>query len=238
MSAGFQWRYVVYATSALSVAGGLTVLLLVPDGPFRKAGQRLKIGAFLAGFRKGPFRSAALGYFGHMWELYSFWAFVPLMLAANKAHYGRTAMNVPLLSSVIIAAGGLACVASGLLSGRFGARRLATLALALSGLCCLLSPLVLLHSSATLLIAFLLFWGLMVIADSPLFSALVAKHAIPEWRGSSLTMINCLGFSITIVSIETISALSAHVDAQYIYMLLAIGPALGLIALLRGKEAA
>jgi hypothetical protein len=91
----------------------------------------------------------------------------------------------------------------------------------------------LLNSSTVSLVAFLLFWALVVIADSPLFSTLVARHAAPEWRGSSLTIVTCIGFSITIVSIGTISALSAYIGGQFIYMILAIGPVLGLIALLK-----
>jgi amino acid transporter len=86
------------------------------------------------------------------------------------------------------------------------------------------------------LIAFLTFWGLAVIADSPLFSTLVAQNAPPESRGSALTMVNCIGFAITIVSIELISALSRDVAAQYIYMLLAIGPVFGLMALIRNTS--
>ena len=81
-----------------------------------------------------------------------------------------------------------------------------------------------------------LFWGLAVIADSPLFSTLVAQSAPEESRGTSLTIVNCIGFSITIVSIQFVKALSENISAKYIYMLLAIGPVLGLIALLRNKK--
>ena len=89
--------------------------------------------------------------------------------------------------------------------------------------------------SATVLIAFLFFWGLVVIADSPLFSTLVAQSAPPESRGTSLTIVNCIGFSITIVSIQFINVLADQLNAQYIYMVLAAGPMMGLIALLRNE---
>jgi hypothetical protein len=86
-------------------------------------------------------------------------------------------------------------------------------------------------SSGSLLLAFLLFWGIVVIADSPLFSTLVAQNAISELKGTALTIVNCIGFSITIVSIQLIGLLHEMLDSQYIYVILALGPTLGLIAL-------
>ncbi len=227
------WKNVIYATSSFSLIGGFAILLLVPDGPYRKQSQRLNLKAFTSGFKQSNFRSAAFGYFGHMWELYTFWAFVPVMLIAYTNYYNETDLNVPLLSFLIIASGGLACVLSGLLSQYFGVKRLATISLSLSFLCCMVSPLLLLNSSPILFVAFLFFWGLVVIADSPLFSTLVAQNAPEESRGTSLTIVNCIGFSITIVSIQLLNVASAYISAHYIYMLLAVGPLLGLIALLR-----
>src|SRR5882672_9771222 len=158
LSIDFSWKYVVFATSSLSALGGLTMLLFVPNGPFRKPGQQLKFNAFLSGFKNKCFRSAAFGYFGHMWELYTFWAFVPVILSSYKNYYS-IGLNVPLLSFVIIASGGLACVLGGYLSQGFGVKQVATGALFLSCLCCCLSPLFLFISSVPALISFLLFWG-------------------------------------------------------------------------------
>ncbi len=233
LTADLPWRYVIYATSSLSLLGGFGILLIVPDGPYRKQGQRLSLLAFINGFRQPGFRSAAFGYFGHMWELYAFWAFVPVMLSTYTTFYPSANINVSLLSFLIIASGGLACVMSGLLSQNFGVKKIATISLFLSFLCCVSSPLLLLSSSVELLIAFLFFWGLVVIADSPLFSTLVAQNAPEESRGTSLTIVNCIGFSITIVSIQVLNLVSMHVSLQYAYTILAVGPILGLVALLR-----
>jgi MFS family permease len=231
----FPWRFVVYATTALSMVGGVFILIFVPDGPYRKYSQQLNLMAFIKGFRHPDFRAVSFGYFGHMWELYTFWAFVPVMLTTYVLLYPESQLNVPLLSFLIIASGGLACVVSGIFSKRFGAKRLATLSLFLSCLCCLSSPLFLFSDSSLVLIAFLFFWGLVVIADSPLFSTLVAQRAHPESRGTSLTIVNCIGFSITIVSIQITNIMADTINSQYLYMILALGPALGLIALSRNK---
>ena len=77
-----------------------------------------------------------------------------------------------------------------------------------------------------------MFWGMVVIADSPLFSTLVAQNASAEVKGTALTIVNCIGFSITIISIQLLNVLQGFIYPTYIYTLLAIGPLLGLMALL------
>jgi len=234
MTAGLPYKYVIYGTSILSALGGIAMLLLVPDGPHRKQGQ-LNFGDFLSGFGNPKFRAAAFGYFGHMWELYAFWVFVPVILTAYKERYAID-MNVSLLSFLIIAIGSLSCVAGGYLSQKFGAKRVATIALLISCICCITSPLFLFANAMWVFIAFLFIWSIAVIADSPLFSTLIAQNASAETKGSSLTIVNSIGFAITIVSIQLVTALRISANAQYIYVLLAIGPVLGLLALVREKK--
>ncbi len=236
LMAALPWKYVVYATSFLAAAGGCAMLLWVPDGPYRKPGQRLKWSAFLQNFGNSKFRAAAFGYFGHMWELYAFWVFVPVMLGAYNNHYPAARLNVSLLSFLVIVAGSLSCVFSGIISQRLGARQTATMALLISGVCCLVSPLLLLCASPVALIVFLFIWSTAVIADSPMFSTLVAQNAAVESKGTALTIVNCIGFAVTILSIQLINALRTPDNARYIYLLLAAGPILGLSALLRNRE--
>ncbi len=233
---GFPWKYVLYTTTSLSALGGLSILLFVPNGPFRKSGQKMKLTSFLSGFKNPNFRIFSIGYFGHMWELYSFWAYVPLMLLAYNKHYPLTNLNVPFFSFFIIASGGFACVLSGIVSQFFGVRKIATLSLFISCLCCIISPFFLFSNSTFLFLCFLFVWGITVIADSPLFSTLVAQSAPEESRGSSITIINSIGFSITVISIQFINMLSDKIDAQYIYLFLAIGPILALIGLKNKRQ--
>ncbi len=236
LTAQFPWKYVIISTSSLSVLGGSIIYFFVPDGPFHKQGQKLKWNTFFNSFRNREFKSAAFGYFGHMWELYAFWAFVPVMLLTYKNANPSVQLNVPLFSFLIIASGGFACALNGILSGIFKAKKIATISLMFSGLCCILSPIFLNSVSQTVFLLFLFFWGMVVVADSPLFSTLVAQNAPPESRGTSLTIVNCIGFSITIISIQVINAFSNPVNSKYIYLLLAIGPVLGVAALLDNKS--
>jgi predicted MFS family arabinose efflux permease len=224
------WKFILVLTSCFSVAGGLMMLLLVPDGPFRRKSQRLNLRSSFRVFNDADFRAAALGYFGHMWELYTLWAFIPLILLTYNNFNPEAQLNISLLSFLIIAVGGLSCMAGGYLSQKVGSDKVAFAALLLSCLCCLLSPFVF-YLDTDLFILFLLFWGMVITADSPQLSALVAQAAPKDTVGTALTIVTSLGFAITIVSIQFVSLCSQVVSQQYLYTILSLGPILGLFAL-------
>lgn len=230
------WKLVLISTSSLAVIGGLLMLILVPNGPYRKASQKLNLSAFFKVFNNRDFRSAAFGYFGHMWELYAFWAFVPVILSTYRAAHPESMLNLSLLSFLIIGIGGIACVMGGYLSINIGTKKTASIALLLSCLCCIISPLMFFIESTIIMIGFLLFWGMVVIADSPLFSTLVANNAVKELKGTALTIVNCIGFLITIISIQILTMIRDSMNPKYIYLVLALGPILGLIALNEKKK--
>lgn len=235
-NAAMDWRLVLFLTSGFAVMGGLLILLFVSDGPFRSRMQKPDLTAMFRVFKKTEFRAAAFGYFGHMWELYAFWAFVPAILSSYKLLHRHVNFNISLISFLVIGIGGIACMIGGFVAEKFGTKATAGSALFLSGLCCLLSPLFFLFSSEEFLIIFLLFWGLMVVADSPLFSTLVAQNAPPESRGTALTIVNSAGFAITIVSIQLLNMLNEIYNSIFLFMILSLGPALGLLAMFRKKS--
>jgi MFS family permease len=224
---------VVLTVSALALLGGLLIEYGVHDGPFRKPAARFSFRDIREIVTIPPLRSAALGYFGHMWELYAFWAFVPWVLITYQAQAG-TSFSISLWSFLSIAIGFFGCVLGGKLSISMGSKRVAALALASSGLCCIFSPL-LFQFQPALFFAFMLFWGFMVAADSPQFSALVAFHAPAHIRGSAITLTTCIGFAITIGSIQLLNALQNLISARYLLLLLSPGPVLGLLWLFQLK---
>ena len=215
--------------SLIAFSGGLLLFLFVPDGPFRKPSARFRISDFRQVLRIPDFKAPLLGYFGHMWELYTFWALVPWIINRYLATRGLPVDKASLISFVAIGIGGIGCWAGGKISLRAGSLRVAITALLVSGLCCILSPLMW-NAPFSLFLIFLLLWGLMVVPDSPQFSALVATNAPAQTRGTSLTFATCIGFAITIISIQTVTALSFVVPEDYLLWLLVPGPVAGLLA--------
>lgn len=232
LSADLLWQSVFVATSLLSAAGGLGLYFLVPDGPYRRKSLRLDLAASFKVFKHRDFRSAAFGYFGHMWELYAFWAFVPLILSFYAQQNEVQNLDASLLSFLIIGSGGIGCVAGGYLAVKNGSRKTALAALMLSGCCCALSPFIYSFGPAAFF-GVLFIWGLSVVADSPQFSTLVAQSAPKENTGTALTIVNCIGFSITIFSIEGISILHHSFPPSSIFLFLLPGPLFGIYAMLR-----
>ncbi|AFL86023.1 arabinose efflux permease family protein [Belliella baltica DSM 15883] len=223
------WEFAIYSTSALAVFGGFLILTFVPDGPYRKASKAFNPSAFFKVFQIKKFRSAAFGYFGHMWELYAFWAFIPIILIHFQT-LNNQEINNSFWSFLIIAIGGISCALGGLISQKIHPTTIAKVALTISGVCCLLSPFLINQSSFILLITILLIWGLAVTADSPMFSTLVAQNAPSDSRGTSLTIVNSIGFAITILSIQLLNFLMIEIPTQYLFLILAIGPLFGLIS--------
>lgn len=222
----FPWQQVILFVSALAAFGGFVMLMLVPDGPHLPKGSVFDPQALKIIFRSRRFRASAFGYFGHMWELYTLWAFIPLLLL-TYSRVNDITLNVPLWSFLVIASGFLGCAFGGIVSARLGSARVAAVQLGISGICCLLSPL-LFASSAPVFLCFLLLWGITVVGDSPQFSALNAANAPSKYVGSALTIVNSIGFLITVFSIQLASSLLPLFEIQYIFLLLVPGPVLGL----------
>ncbi len=229
------WKLLLIVTSSSSVLGGIIVWLFVPDGPFRSKSKGINFKDVFRVFRIKNFRAAAFGYFGHMWEIYTVWAFLPLILQTYLRLHPGYHLNISLFSFLIIASGFIADVIGGYLSQSYGSKKVAFGALFFSGLCCLLSPLFF-QFGPILFLALLFFWNMNLAADSPQFSTLTASNAPPELKGSALTLVNCIGFAITIISIQLTSSLLLKFNPVYVFPLLAIGPVFGLISLSRGNS--
>ncbi len=226
LSAALPWPSLMLGVAALAASGGVLLYAALPDPPGAVARvttlQWRALGTIVTDARV---RSSVLGYFGHMWELYTLWVLMPLILATRLQ-----GTDLSWAAFVVLAAGAVGCVAGGWLAPRWGSARVAGTQLATSGLCCLLAPL-LMQAPDGLFYAWLLVWGVTVAGDSPQFSTLTARNAPPQAVGSVLTLTNSIGFGISIVSILLFVALTRSVPLGWLLTGLALGPALGLWAL-------
>lgn len=221
------WQTALYITSALALASGLLITWL-GDGPYRKAAGKFRWNAIPQIFSSGPWRKAAFGYFGHMWELYTFWGFLPVLLGFYVSR-NQVSLNIPLFSFLVIASGGLSCIVGGYLSAKWGSNRVARTALYISGICCLFSFLIFSWPLSVFLL-YVFIWGLTVSADSPQFSALVSQLSSPEWRGTALTIYNSIGFTISSVSLFLMDQLQhshSYFNTERSFMILGLGMLLG-----------
>jgi MFS family permease len=233
---GLEWSVVIFATSILTLLGGIVAGFVVRDGPHpfpRAVFDPRQAGAL---FTNRGVRLASFGYFGHMWELYAMWAWFLVFFSAALSEVGVPSGSTAAYATfAVIGVGGLGCFVGGILGDKWGRTNTTALMMAVSGVCALSIGL-LFGGPAWIILVVGIIWGFAVIADSAQFSTMCTELADQAYVGTVLTLQLALGFTLTVATIWLIPVLETLVGWQWAFAFLVPGPLFGLIAMLRLKS--
>jgi MFS family permease len=233
---GLDWRLVIYVTSVLTLAGGLIAEFAVTEGPFpfpraifdpRQAGRV---------FSNRGVRLASFGYFGHMWELFAMYAWFLVFFSEELVTRGASVgSSAAYATFAVIAIGGLGSWVGGILGDRWGRTKTTAAMMGVSGSCAVLIGL-LFGAPAWLVLLVSLVWGFAIVADSAQFSTMVTELADQAYVGTALTLQLAGGFALTMATIWLIPFLEDAFGWRWAFAFLALGPTLGVLAMLRLKS--
>lgn len=225
-----DWRTPLQLAAMAALAAGL-LILFTRAGPGLSATANFDPGATLLAVRDPALRLTNLGYLGHMWELYAMWAWIGAFSHAYWNNRGGGSDLADLTAFAVIGSGALACIIAGNLADRFGRTRITAGAMAISGSCALMAGFAF-NAPPWVLLPILVIWGLSIIADSAQFSTAITELAPPERAGTLLTIQTALGFALTIIMVQVLPSWIAFAGWNWAFAPLAIGPFLGVWAML------
>ena len=232
-----DWRPAMVTATLSGLAAAVLVLAVVRVGPYYTPAPRFRWRYIAEAWKQPGLRLANYGYLGHMWELYAMWTWVAAFLAES---YRNAGLEEPERWAAfgtfgVIAMGGAGSVLAGIMADRWGRTRTTILSMLISGACSLGIGF-LFGGSVAVVTAVALVWGFAIVADSAQFSTAVSELCEREYVGSALATQTAMGFLLTMVSIQLLPRVTAAIGWRYAFAVLAIGPALGVLAMWRLRQ--
>lgn len=226
------WRPVLLAAAASALASAALFLWATREGPHQAPSAPFDPRAVGRVARNRGVMLATGGYLGHMWELYAMWSSIGVFFVETLRWHGRPDTAAPLIAFAVIGVGAAGCALAGVWADRIGRARVTIIAMAVSGACALaVGPVA--RASLGLAVGLALVWGVAIVADSAQFSACVTELSPKEYVGTAVTMQTALGFLLTMLTIVLVPRWAALWGWHWAYAPLAIGPALGILAMRR-----
>ena len=228
-----EWQLAMAAASVLATLGGALMWYAVRDGPHQASPPQVRLSHFWRGVSGRAPSLALAGYLGHMWELYAMSAWLPVFLSEVYGERELPALGLAaggVAAFGVFALGAVFCVVAGVLAERYG--RTAVTSAAMIGSGAMAATIGFTELSLVLVTVLAAIWGATVVADSAQFSAAITELADERYRGSALALQTGLGFLLTVVTIRGVPLVESAAGWGPAFALLAIGPALGTLAML------
>jgi MFS family permease len=220
---------VLLVSATFALVGGVLVLTIEP-GPYQAPAAPFDPRAVSRLLGDRSTMLANLGYFGHMWELYAVWAWIPVFLGESFARSGQGEALAALVAFGTIAIGGPGAVLAGVAADAVGRTTVTSVSMVLSGGACLAAGVVF-GAAPLVVVPFVLGWGFVIVADSAQFSTAVSELADDTYVGTALTLQTAVGFLLTLGSIQLTPMVADTIGWQWAFAPLAVGPLVGTLAM-------